>query len=113
MEAGLRGVGIEVSGNRMWEGYRAYEKRLVLIASKDSNIRAGAARVVEAEQEQEVEQEQEQDQDQDQEGTEGSGTPTPRAPTAGDGDGDWVFRRGFRGRSNFNDDIPEIHCPIP
>ena len=46
MENGLREIGIEVSGNRMWEGYRAYEKRLVLIASKDSNIRAGAARVV-------------------------------------------------------------------
>ena len=67
MENGLREIGIEVSGNRMWEGYRAYEKRLVLIASKDSNIRAGAARVVE-EQEQEVERE----------GTE-VGSPTPRA----------------------------------
>jgi cohesin complex subunit SA-1/2 len=67
MENGLREIGIEVSGNRMWEGYRAYEKRLVLIASKDSNIRAGAARVVE-EQEQEVERE----------GTE-IGSPTPRA----------------------------------
>jgi cohesin complex subunit SA-1/2 len=65
MENGLREIGIEVSGTRMWEGYRAYEKRLVLIASKDSNIRAGAARVVE---EQEVERE----------GTE-IGSPTPRA----------------------------------
>jgi len=69
MENGLREIGIEVSGNRMWEGYRAYEKRLVLIASKDSNIRAGAARVVEGlEHEQEVERE----------GTE-IGSPTPRA----------------------------------
>jgi cohesin complex subunit SA-1/2 len=73
MEAGLRDVvGIEVGGNKMWEGYRAYEKRLVLIASKDSNIRAGAARVVE--QEQELEQEQEQ---QVEERTEGSVSPTP------------------------------------
>jgi cohesin complex subunit SA-1/2 len=69
MENGLREIGIEVSGNRMWEGYRAYEKRLVLIASKDSNIRAGAARVVE---------EQEQEQEVDREGTE-IGSPTPRA----------------------------------
>jgi cohesin complex subunit SA-1/2 len=68
MENGLREIGIEVSGNRMWEGYRAYEKRLVLIASKDSNIRAGAARVVE----------QEQEQEQEREGTE-IGSPTPRA----------------------------------
>jgi len=70
MENGLREIGIEVSGNRMWEGYRAYEKRLVLIASKDSNIRAGAARV--------VEQEQEQEQEPEAEGTE-VGSPTPRA----------------------------------
>jgi len=69
MENGLREIGIEVSGNRMWEGYRAYEKRLVLIASKDSNIRAGAARVVE---------EQEHEQEVEREGTE-VGSPTPRA----------------------------------
>jgi cohesin complex subunit SA-1/2 len=81
MENGLRGVGIEISSNRMWEGYRAYEKRLVLIASKDSNIRAGAARVVEqeAEQEQEQEQEEEEEEEQQEEGTEKSVSPTPRA----------------------------------
>lgn len=72
MENGLNEVGIEVSGNRMWEGYRAYEKRLVLIASKDSNIRAGAARVVE-------EAEAEQEAEVEQEGTERSVSPTPRA----------------------------------
>jgi cohesin complex subunit SA-1/2 len=77
MENGLRGVGIEISSNRMWEGYRAYEKRLVLIASKDSNIRAGAARVVEQEAEQEAEQEQEEE-EQQEEGTEKSVSPTPR-----------------------------------
>jgi len=81
MENRLREVGIEVSSNRMWEGYRAYEKRLVLIASKDSNIRAGAARVVE--QEAEAEQEGEEVQDEEQEArTEGSTSPTPRAAAA-------------------------------
>jgi len=81
MENRLREVGIEVSSNRMWEGYRAYEKRLVLIASKDSNIRAGAARVVE--QEAEAEQEPDPEQDEEQEAiTEGSTSPTLRAGAA-------------------------------
>jgi hypothetical protein len=75
MESRLQEVGIEVSGNRMWEGYRAYEKRLVLIASKDSNIRAGAARVVE----QEAEAEEDGEQEIEREGTEKSVSPTPRA----------------------------------
>jgi cohesin complex subunit SA-1/2 len=73
MESGLRDANVEVTGHKMWEGYRAFEKRLVLIASKDDNIRAGAARV--------MEQEQEQEQDQEQEGTERSVSPTP-GPTA-------------------------------
>jgi len=80
MEAGLREVEIEVSGNRMWDGYRAYEKRLVLIASKDSNIRAGAARVVEQEQEAEAEEEEEPERETTEKSV--SPSPTPRATTA-------------------------------
>lgn len=68
MEIGLRDVvGIEPGVNKMWEALKAYEKRLVLIASKDSNIRAGAARVVE--QQEEIEGE---------DGTERSVSPTPQ-----------------------------------
>jgi len=79
MEAGLREVEIEVSGNKMWDGYRAYEKRLVLIASKDSNIRAGAARVVEQEQEAEAEEEEEPERETTEKSV--SHSPTPRATT--------------------------------
>jgi cohesin complex subunit SA-1/2 len=73
MESGLRNVvGVAAGVNKMWEGLKAYEKRLVLIASKDSNIRAGAARVVE-QQEEEAEAEGE-----GEDATERSVSPTPR-----------------------------------
>ena len=69
MTDALEQAGVEVTPNRMWEPLRAYEKRLVLIASKDSNIRAGASRVMkEAER-------------QEEEGTERSPSPTPLAKT--------------------------------
>lgn len=61
-------TGIEPTPNRMWEPLRAYEKRLLLIASKDSNIRAGASRVVKA---------AERIEEQEEEGTERSPSPTP------------------------------------
>jgi cohesin complex subunit SA-1/2 len=68
---GLKVAGVEPTPNKMWEAYRAYEKRLVLIASKDSNIRAGASRLVKEAEEHGDEEEQD-----DEERTERSPSPS-------------------------------------
>lgn len=77
----IKSASVEVSANRMWEPLRAYEKRLMLIASKDSNIRAGATRMVQ----QAEDEEDNEDGDDNEEGTERSPSPTTdnrRAATA-------------------------------
>lgn len=68
---GLKSAGVEATPHRMWEGFRAYEKRLVLIASKDSNIRAGASRVMK-----EAEKGAEEGDEVDEERTERSPSPS-------------------------------------
>lgn len=68
---GLKMAGVEPTPNKMWEAYRVYEKRLVLIASKDSNIRAGASRVIK-----EAEKGGQEDDADEEERTERSPSPT-------------------------------------
>lgn len=41
--------GVQLTTNKGWDGYRAYEKRLIGIASKDPNVKMASKRVVERE----------------------------------------------------------------
>lgn len=41
--------GVQLTTNKGWDGYRAYEKRLIGIASKDPNVKMASKKVVERE----------------------------------------------------------------
>lgn len=56
----IRGLGVTINSNKMWDSYKAYEKRLVLIASKDPNVKKASRRVAaEAEEAELTEREEE------------------------------------------------------
>ena len=100
MTDALEQAGVEVTPNRMWEPLRAYEKRLVLIASKDSNIRAGASRVMK-----EAERAEEEGTEL---GTERSPSPTPlHAKTATNGKANKTPTRSQSGNNNDEEEVQQ------
>ena len=101
MTDALEQAGVEVTPNRMWEPLRAYEKRLVLIASKDSNIRAGASRVMK-----EAERAEEEGTEL---GTERSPSPTPlHAKTAtANGKGHKTPTQSQSGNNNDEEEVEQ------
>ncbi|KAK6906813.1 hypothetical protein I203_100800 [Kwoniella mangroviensis CBS 8507] len=95
LDDAISSVGVEVTVHKGWEPYRAYEKKLISIASKDPNVKVAANKKVQQAQQAEEETEREMDEeDEEEEDQENNVTPTKKgrnrsnALINGNGNGD-------------------------
>lgn len=86
----MEGTGARMDGGKQWDSYRAYEKRLVSVASRDENMKNASRRVVADSQKVPGQQGQQgtkrkagaaAEEEDEEVRTEGTGSPSPEPPT--------------------------------